>query len=114
MLDDFPNTTLVDTTKRAMMANFRQHQEVVHNLTNYDTEGFRPRKSDFHSRYLELSEPPSQAFEAYLEDLQPQVDFDIDAEMTRLSQTSMEQEALVKILNAQYSKLRSTIFEGRR
>lgn len=102
--------------KLAMEANQRTQAEVAHNLNNYDTPGFRPRHTDFHALLNELqADPPKgEAFQAYLEEVSPPEPLNVEQELARLSQCSMEHDAFTRILNKQYSNLRSAIYEGKR
>lgn len=110
------HTGLVAATRRAMEANWRGHQETVHNLNNYDTPGFRPQHTDFRAVLEGLSQdnPKGAAFQAYLEDVTPRAEMNVDRELAQLAEGSMTADALTRILNKQYSGLRQAIFEGKR
>ena len=107
---------LFRTTKQAMEANFRSHAEATHNLNNYDTPGFRCRNTDFQAMMNDLAgqTPKGAAFQAYLDDITPSQPVNVEQQLARLAQSSMENDALTRILNKQYSSLRQAIFEGKR
>jgi len=114
MLNDIGQSQLALLTKMALEANSRSHQECIHNLNNYDTPNFKARHTNFREQLEGVEQDRGSAFQAYKEEVQPTPPLDIDAELARLSQSSMERDALVQILNSQYSKLRTAIYEGRR
>jgi flagellar basal body rod protein FlgB len=107
---------LFQTAKQAMQASWQSHQEATHNLNNYDTPGFRAQNTDFRSLLLASDgEPPKgDAFRAYLEDVNPSQPVNVDRELARLAECSMETDAYTRILNKQYSSLRQAISEGKR
>ncbi|MCW5865680.1 MAG: hypothetical protein KIS61_00320 [Candidatus Eremiobacteraeota bacterium] len=119
MLDSFFNSGVVASSKLAMEASWRSYAEASHNLSNADTPGYRPTYTDFKSVLLEKQSaempPKGEVFQAYLQDLKPQSEeVSLERELSRLSQASMDADALTKILNQQYSGLRSAIYEGKR
>ena len=104
--------------KQALEATRLTHQEVSHNLSNMDTPGYVSHTTDFRSALLEARGEGAPAhgkpFEAYLEDVgQKSPGVNVEAELARLSQTSLDQSALVTLLNQNYSDLRSAIREGK-
>lgn len=107
---------LFHTVKQAMEASWLSHREATHNLSNYDTPEYRVRHTDFHALLLEqdTNPPKGDAFRAYLEDVAPRQTMNVDRELARLAECSMENDALTRILNKQYSNLRQAISEGRR
>jgi len=107
---------LFHTAKQALEASWLGHREATHNLSNFDTPGYRVRHTDFHTLLLgqEAEPPKGDAFRAYLEDVAPLQSMNVDRELARLAECSMQSDALVRILNKQYSNLRQAISEGRR
>jgi len=119
IFDSVFNSGTVASAKTALDASFKTYAEVSHNLSNADTPGYRPVYTDFRSVLLEKQgqemPPKGEVFQAYLQDLDPQgQEVNLDRELSRLSQASMDADALTKILNQQYAGLRSVIYEGRR
>lgn len=120
MLDSLFNSGSLQTSKTALEAAWKTHTEAAHNLNNADTPGYRAQQTDFKSLLLEMQDseapPKGEAFEAYLNDVQPKQlqEVNVDRELARLSQASMDADALTKILNQQYSRLRAAIYEGKR
>lgn len=119
MLDQIFNSGLVASSKAALDASWKTYAQVSQNLNNADTPGYKPGYTDFKSLLLEKLNPEmppkGEVFQAYLQDLRPQSEeMNLDRELSRLSQASMDADALTKILSQQYSGLRSVIYEGRR
>ena len=116
MLDALFNSGSLATSKAALDASWKTHAEAAHNLNNSDTPGFKVQHTDFKALLLEKQQgmpEKGEAFQAYLAEVQPKVeDLNVDRELARLSQASMDADALTKILNQQYSRLRSAIYEG--
>lgn len=118
MLDQIFNSGLVASSKAALDASWKTYAQASNNLNNADTPGYRPAYTDFKAILLEKLDqipPKGEVFQAYLQDLRPQFEeVNLDCELSRLSQASMDSDALTKILSQQYSGLRSVIYEGRR
>jgi flagellar basal body rod protein FlgB len=119
MLDSLFNSGSLETSKTALEAAWKTHSEAAHNLNNADTPGYKAQQTDFKSLLLNLQDAQGpekgEAFEAYLSEVQPKLEeVNVDRELARLSQASMDADALTKILNQQYSRLRAAIYEGKR
>lgn len=119
IFDSVFNSGLVASSKTALDASWKTYTEASHNLNNADTPGYKPVYTDFKSVMLDKQNqempPKGEVFQAYLQDLSPQgEEVNLDRELSRLSQASMDADALTKILTQQYSGLRSVIYEGRR
>ncbi|MBS2040842.1 hypothetical protein JST97_37995 [bacterium] len=120
MLDSLFNSGSLQTSKTALEAAWKTHAEAAHNLNNADTPGYKAQQTDFKSLLLGLqdseTEPKGEVFQAYLNDVQgPKLEeLNVDRELARLSQASMDTDALTKILNQQYARLRAAIYEGKR
>ncbi|MBN9419942.1 hypothetical protein ABS71_00340 [bacterium SCN 62-11] len=119
MLDSLFNSGSLATSKAALDASWKTHTEAAHNLNNADTPGFKAQHTDFKAILLEKQDEgmpaKGEGFEAYLQDLRPEgQELNVDRELSRLSQASMDADALTKILNQQYSRLRAAIYEGKR
>lgn len=106
------------TLRQALTAALRTHAETVHNLNNADTPGFEAQITDFKSLYLSPANqgfpPHGDAYRAYVRELMGPQPMDADAEMARLSQASLEVDALTRLLNGKYARLRQAIWEGKR
>lgn len=118
MLDALFNSGSLATSKAALEASWKTHAEAAHNLNNADTPGYQAQHTDFKAMLLEKQDgmpAKGEAFQAYLADVQPKgEELNVDRELSRLSQASMDADALTKILNQQYSRLRAAIYEGKR
>ncbi|MFN8613166.1 MAG: hypothetical protein U0931_36850 [Vulcanimicrobiota bacterium] len=119
MLESLFNSGSLQTSKTALEAAWKTHSEAAHNLNNADTPGYKAQQTDFKSLLLEMQDaegpPKGEVFQAYLDEVQPkQEELNVDRELARLSQASMDADALTKILNQQYSRLRAAIYEGKR
>ena len=107
------------TIKKALEATDKTHQEVSHNLANLDTPGYVSKVTDFKGQLLDSKDGSEVAhgkpFEAYMDEAgarRPGVD--VEGELGRLAQSSMEQSALVRLLSDRYAEIRMAITEGKR
>lgn len=119
MLDRMFKTGDVDSLKRGLEAVWRTHREVTQNLANVDTPGYVARDTDFrallvredHSR---AGQPSTTGFDPFTSDLAEKTPgVNIEKEMARLSQATLEQASLVKLLSSRYQGLLTAIREGK-
>lgn len=105
--------------KRGLEAAWRTHQEVSQNLANVDTPGYVSKKTDFRTYLVggpghEALPPPGEGLDFFLEEQGRRIPgVNVEEEMARLSQTSLEQAALVQLLSSRYQGLLTAIREGR-
>ena len=108
----------VTVLKQSLDAAQLTHQEVGQNLANVDTPGYKSRETDFKTLMLEAKgDKPEKgrAYQAYLEEIaNNQGGVNVERELARLSQASMEQAASVRLLSGYYTNLKNAISEGKR
>ena len=107
----------IGTIKQALEAARLTQKEVNHNLANLDTPGYASHNTDFKALLLQSKQDlpvRGKPFQAYMEDIGQQTPgVNVEAELARLSQTSLEHSALITLLNQSYSDIRSAINEGK-
>lgn len=103
--------------KQDLEALERAHREASHNLANAMTPGFSSRETDFRAQLLEAggAPPKGAGWDLYLADVAPsRPGVNVERELARLSTTTLEQAAVVRVLTSRYETLRTAITEGKR
>ena len=119
MLDGIFRGSYPDTLKSVLQAASQTHAETARNLANLDTPGYRGKTTDFRELLLEprpVEAPPrGAAFEMYLDDIGANPEgVNLEQELARMSQASLDQAAAVQLLSKRYSMLSQAISEGKR
>ena len=108
----------VTAMKQTLESSHLTHQEVGQNLANVDTPGYRSHETDFKTLLLEARDDKPERgrpFDAYLEEVsESKPGVNVERELARLSQASLEQAAAVRLLSTYYSQLRLALTEGKR
>lgn len=120
---------LVDPTislvSLALDAATLRHQAIANNIANAHTPGYVPLRVSFEERLAGLRESGG-SISAAMRDLRPQVEPDrseiharntsvmIDMEMVKLSQNTINYQALARALGKKLSLLATAVNEGRR
>lgn len=119
MLDGIFRGSYPDALKSVLQAASLTHAEVSKNLANLDTPGYQGKHTDFRELLLEQrpdgAPPHGAGFDAYLEEIgQGAEGANLEAELARLSQATLDQAAAVQLLSRRYSLLSQAISEGKR
>lgn len=119
MFEDVFKAGGMEALKQGLEATWRTHREVTQNLANVDTPGYVARRTDFRSLLVggpgELAGAErSEGLELFVQDqAQGARGVNVEEEMARLSQSTLEQAALVRLLSSRYQGLMTAIREGR-
>lgn len=120
-------STTVALVSLALDGSTLRHQAIAHNIANANTPGFRPVAVSFEDKLAEareaLSRDPEHAlaamdgFRPTMELLPPNALGDssvaLDMEVAKLSENTMQHEALLKALTRHFSILKTAINEGK-
>lgn len=99
--------------KLGIEASWREQAESSHNLVNAETPGFEPKFTDFREALLSGGEGHGEGYRLFSEDFKGDHEFNLEAELNRLSQSALAHSAMTRVLIRRYSDLRNVMREGR-
>ena len=101
--------------KMGLEVSWRERMESSNNLVNAETPDFEAKDTDFRSILMSGADQAQrgEAYRMYLESLQLENEFNLESEMKRMSQASLESQAYGRVLSKRYSDLRNVMREGR-